>query len=89
MGTPILGDILSVILSHKLLAWLLLLGLLSTDSFIAGSLNFAGISFSGIAGSIFSWALTPFGLNLPIQSWQLTFLLAIFPIVIFCLKKQA
>lgn len=89
MGTPVIGDILSIILSHKLLAYFLLLAFLAGDAFFSGLLAIIGVDFAGIVGNIVGWTLNQFGVIIPAPpTWQILILVALFPVIMFALSKS-
>ena len=82
MGVPILNEMIQVILSHPILAFGLLIVVLSADAGI-GVLG----GFNGVVGSLITFFLNVVGIKLSVSSAQLLFVLAFSYLGLFCLKR--
>lgn len=81
-GIPILGEILDVLLNHPILAFLVLLAFLSTDSWFG--INFG---FNGVVGTLLTWIVNFFfGVQIQILSIHILLLFAFGTLGLVCAK---
>ena len=84
MGTPIIGEILSVVLQNKIFGYFLLIAFLIAD----GTLSvLSGDLFYGVIGSAFNAVFSYFGLPIVIGSEQVLIVAVISPLLLYCLKN--
>lgn len=84
MGLPIVSEMVTILMSHPLLAWFTILFVLGTDTFLTGLVFPDG---SGLFGYILSSVLSGVGINIPVTTFQITFVVAVVPVLIFVLKS--
>ena len=90
MGTPIVGDVLSIMLKNPFLAYFIVLSALALDSWVASfPFSLGGIiGGEGLAGTIVTTVLNTFNVPITVTSFQIMFIVAVVPVIIFVLKKS-
>jgi len=84
MGVPIASEFVTVVTSNKLLSWFFVLAFLLLDA--SASYFF---EWDGAVGSLLTFVVNQFGIPVAhIASWQILFLTAIFPILMFAINKS-
>jgi hypothetical protein len=82
---PVFAEILDLLLSNPLLAWLTVISAFAVDSWISSY-----VKFQGIGGWVATQAIQFLTGNhqIVITSFQILVLIVIFPIIIFALQKS-
>jgi len=89
MGTPVVGDFLAVLLKNPFFAYFAVLSFLVVDSFFSSVLgDLFEVDQVGLAGTLITSFLNFIGVNIQILSWQLLFIVAIIPLILFVVRKS-
>ena len=82
---PVVSEVLSVLLSNPLMAWLTLVTAMGLDTWISSA-----VSFQGVAGWVGTQAIQLLTGNHAIQitSFQILVCIVIFPLIVFALNKS-
>lgn len=84
MGIPVINEIVNIVLSNPLLAYLFVLFLLLADSTISGF-----VDFGGVVGLIINSVVeTLTGVNLGVTSFQILVVMTILPVILYAIDKS-